>query len=128
MFIRELSKRTGVSVHTIRFYEKSGLIKGYRDDKIESNNYFHYHEESVEKLLLIKDAKSIGFTIREIAQLIDAWFNNEITVNDKVAVLDQKLLTINDRIRQLNEMKKMIIQFKKDVVEENCSTGNVSSE
>jgi MerR family transcriptional regulator, copper efflux regulator len=120
MLINELSKKTGVTIHTIRFYEKSGLIKGIRKEGVKSNNYFHYDEIIVEKLELIRDAKSIGFTISEIAQLIDAWYNNKLTISKKLAILDEKLLQIEDRIKQLKEMKKMITQFKKDVVEDDC--------
>ena len=120
MLINELSKRTGISAHTIRFYEKSGLIKGRRNENVKTNKYFHYDEESVEKLTLVREAKSVGFTINEIAQLMDAWYNNKITVSEKLEVLDEKLLSIDARIKQLKEMKKMIIQFKKDVLEENC--------
>ncbi|MFX5801684.1 MerR family transcriptional regulator, partial [Acinetobacter baumannii] len=76
--ISELSKQTGITAHTIRFYEKSGLIKGKRDEKVKTNNYFHYDEDTVEKLVLIRDAKSVGFTINEISQLIEAWYNNKM--------------------------------------------------
>jgi MerR family transcriptional regulator, copper efflux regulator len=120
MLIGELSKRTGLSAHTIRFYEKSGLIKGKRNENVKTNKYFHYDEEAVEKLALVRDAKSVGFTISEIAQLMDAWYNNKITVSKKLAVLDEKLLSIDDRIKQLKEMKKMISQFKKDVIKDAC--------
>lgn len=120
MLINELSKRTGITAHTIRFYEKSGLIKGKRDESVKSNKYFHYDEETVEKLELVRDAKSVGFTISEIGQLMDAWYNNKMTVSEKLVVLDEKLLSIDDRIKQLKEMKKMISQFKKDVIDENC--------
>ena len=120
MLISELSKRTGITVHTIRFYEKSGLIKGKRDENIKSNKYFHYDQETVEKLELVRDAKSIGFTISEIAKLMDAWYNNKMTVVKKLAILDEKLLSIDDRIKQLKGMKKMIVQFKKDVIEDEC--------
>lgn len=120
MLINELSKRTGISAHTIRFYEKSGLIKGKRDESVKSNNYFHYDEETVEQLELVRDAKSIGFTISEISQLMDAWYNNKMTVAEKLAVLDEKLLSIDDKIKQLKEMKKMISQFKKDVERDEC--------
>ena len=120
MLINELSKITGITAHTIRFYEKSGLIKGKRDETVKSNNYFHYDDETVEKLELIRDAKSVGFTISEIGELMDAWYNNKITVKEKVAVLDEKLISINERIKQLKQMKKMISQFKKDVIEDNC--------
>ena len=120
MLINELSKRTDITVHTIRFYEKSGLIKGKRDGSITSNKYFHYDDETVEKLELIRDAKSVGFTISEIAQLMDAWYNNKMTVEEKLGVLDEKLLLIDKRIKQLKEMKQMISQFKKDIVAEAC--------
>ena len=120
MLINELSKRTGITAHTIRFYEKSGLIKGKRDENVKSNNYFHYDETTVEKLELIRDAKSVGFTINEIGQLMDAWYDNKMTIAEKIGVLDEKLLSIDERIKQLKEMKAMITQFKKDVVEDNC--------
>jgi MerR family copper efflux transcriptional regulator len=96
------------------------LIKGKRDENTKSNNYFHYDDETVEKLALIRDAKSIGFTINEIAQLMDAWYSNQLTITDKIAVLDEKLRSIDERIQQLKAMKKMITQFKKDVLEDNC--------
>lgn len=120
MLINELSKRTGITVHTIRFYEKSGLIKGKRNEQVKSNNYFHYDDETVEKLELIRDAKSIGFTLSEIRQLIDAWYNNKLTVEKKLAVLDQKLLAIDERIKQLKGMKKLISKFKGDIAAEAC--------
>jgi MerR family transcriptional regulator, copper efflux regulator len=120
MLIHELSKTTGLTAHTIRFYEKSGLIKGKRDETIKSNNYFHYDEETVEKLELIRDAKSIGFTLSEIGQLIDAWYNKEFKIADKIAILDEKLLSIDEKIKQLEEMKQLIAAFKADVMEFDC--------
>lgn len=120
MLIHELSKVTGVSAHTIRFYQKSGLIKGSRKSNVTSNNYFHYDDEAVEKLELIRDAKLIGFTISEISQLMDAWFSKKLSVKQKVAVLDQKLNSIDQKIKQLQEMKKLLRGFRKDVLKNNC--------
>lgn len=120
MLINELSKRTGITAHTIRFYEKSGLIKGKRNESVKSNNYYHYDEDTIEKLELIRDAKSVGFTIHEISQLIDAWYNNKMTVTEKLSILDEKLLSIEQRIKQLKEIKKLISHFKKDVLTDNC--------
>lgn len=120
MLINELSKRSGVSIHTIRFYEKSGLIKGRRDETVKSNNYFHYDEDTVEQLTLIRDAKSIGFTINEIAQLMDAWYNNKITTAEKLAVLDEKLQSIEEKIAQLQAMKQLISEFKYSVETDDC--------
>lgn len=120
MLINELSKITGVTAHTIRYYEKYGLIKGKRKDGVKSNNYFHYDEETVEKLELIRDAKSVGFTLNEIKQLLDAWFNKKFTVEKKIAILDAKLISIDEKIKQLKEVKKQIAHFKKEVVKYDC--------
>ncbi len=120
MLINELSKITGVSVYTIRYYERYGLIKGKRNEEVKSNNYFHYNEETVDKLELIRDAKSVGFTLNEIKQLIEAWFNNQFSIDKKVSVLEDKLKLIDEKIKQLKEVKKVIAEFKKKVMENDC--------
>lgn len=120
MLINELAKKTGVTAHTIRFYEKSGLIKGKRKADVKSNNYFHYDEEAVEKLELIGFAKAVGFTISEIGQLIEAWYNKKFTIEKKVGILDEKLASIDDKIKQLKQMKKLIAEFKQDIIDEAC--------
>ena len=120
MLINEIAKITGISAHTIRFYEKSGLIEGKRDESITSNNYFHYDEVTIEKLEFISDAKSVGFTIREIGQLIDAWYNNRFSKEEKLSILDEKLHSLEQKMKEIKEMKKQILQFKDDVVNDRC--------
>ncbi len=39
MFINELSKRTGVAIPTLRYYENFGLFKGVTDETVTTNNY-----------------------------------------------------------------------------------------
>ena len=116
MLINELSKITGITPHTIRFYEKSGLIKGKRDEKIKSNNYFHYNEETVERLKAIKEAKSAGFTINEISQLIDSCFIDIYSKEEKLDFLNKKLASIDQKILDLEQMKNKINQFKMEVM------------
>ena len=120
MLISELSKKSGISVHAIRFYEKSGLIAGRRDESIKSNNYFHYDEVTVEKLEFISDAKSVGFTIKEIGQIIDAWYNRKYSKKEKLQILNDKLLSLERKMKEIREMKKQINQFKEDVVSNRC--------
>ncbi len=120
MLIHELSIKTGLSPHTIRFYEKSGLVKGKRDVTVKSNNYFHYDEETVEKLEFINDAKSVGFTISEIGQIIDAWYNNKYSKKEKLNILDEKLVALETKLKEIKEMKKLISQFRGDVISGQC--------
>jgi MerR family transcriptional regulator, copper efflux regulator len=120
MLINELSKISGVSAHTIRYYEKYGLIKGTRNESITSNNYFHYSDDDAYKLNLIKEAKSIGFTLNEIKEILDAWFNKQFSIENKIAILDEKQLQIDAKIKQLKEVKKMIAHLKSEVLEKDC--------
>ncbi len=120
MLINELSKKTGLSPHTIRFYEKSGLIEGKQNEAVKSNNYFHYDEVTVEKLEFISDAKSVGFTIKEIGQMIDAWYKQKYTKEQKLEILDDKLISLEQKMKEIKEMKKQILQFKEDVVNDRC--------
>ncbi len=120
MLINELSKKTGISTHTIRFYEKSGLIEGKQNESVKSNNYFHYDEVTVEKLEFINDAKSVGFTIREISQIIDAWYSSKYTKEQKLEILDGKLKDLEQKMKEIKEMKNQILQFKDDIVNDRC--------
>ena len=109
-----------MSAHTIRFYEKSGLIEGKRDESVKSNKYFHYDEETIEKLEFIVDAKSIGFTIREIGQIIDAWYKKKFTKKEKINILEDKLVSLEKKLKEIKEMKKLISRFKEDVLNGRC--------
>jgi MerR family Zn(II)-responsive transcriptional regulator of zntA len=120
MLINELSKKTGLSAHTIRFYEKSGLLEGKQDESVKSNNYYHYDDVSVEKLEFISDAKSVGFTIKEIGQMIDAWYNNKYSKIQKLEILDEKLVSIEQKMKEIKEMKKLLLEFKDDVEHDRC--------
>ena len=120
MLISELSKKTGISPFTIRFYQKSGLIEGKQDTTVHSNNYFHYDEVTIEKLEFIADAKSVGFTIKEIGQLIDAWYNKKYTRKQKLQILDDKLHSLEQKLKEIREMKKQILRFKDDVFNDRC--------
>ena len=111
MLINELSKFTGISAHTIRFYEKSGLIKGKRNEEVKSNNYLHYDEETVQRLGAIQRAKAAGFTISEIGQLINC-FLDVYTKAQKIEVLDNKLATLREKMNELKEMINFVDMCK----------------
>lgn len=118
--INQLSKETGISIATIRFYEKSGLFKGKKNTDVKSNNYTYYDDEVVYKLDLIRDAKSVGFTLSEIKELIDAWYSKKITKEKKIAILDKKLSQIEEKIEELKSVKKQIGFLKSEVEKYDC--------
>ena len=118
--IHQLSKETGIPIATIRFYEKSGLFAGKKKAEVKSNNYTYYDDEVLDKLALIRDAKSIGFTLSEIKKLIDAWHSKRISKAKKLEVLDEKLRQIDLKIRELKAVKKQIAFLKTEVETYDC--------
>jgi MerR family Zn(II)-responsive transcriptional regulator of zntA len=120
MLINELSKRTGVSIHTLRYYENYGLFKGASDDKVKTNNYKQYDEVLVEKIELIKEAKEIGFTLSEIKSLLDSWYSKRLSVERKVEILKVKISEIDNKILQLKQVKKYLVDGIKDVRKGDC--------
>ncbi|MBI1268612.1 MAG: MerR family transcriptional regulator [Cryomorphaceae bacterium] len=120
MLISELSKRTGLSTHTLRYYENYGLFKGVTDEKVKTNNYKQYDESLVEKLELIKEAKEIGFTLSEIKKLLDSWFSKRLSVEKKVEILETKIKEIDGKIHQLKQVRKFLVEGIEDVRKGDC--------
>ena len=108
MLIVEICKKTDLSKDTIRFYEKKGLLKVNRT-KSEYNNYKEYTAEHVKTLLLIKKAKRFGFTLTEIASLLELVNNNLATCTSLQMIVNDKISDIDKRIADLIDMKNIIL-------------------
>lgn len=120
MLINELSKRTGLSIHTLRYYENYGLFKGKVDEKVKTNNYKHYDESLVEKIELIIEAKEIGFTLSEIKKLLDSWHSKKLSIEKKVEILELKIKEIDGKIHQLKQVRKFLVDGINDVKNGDC--------
>lgn len=113
--ISQLSKETGIPIATIRFYEKSGLIKGEKKPGVTTNNYLYYGDDVVEKLRFIQMAKAVGFTLSEIKEVIDAWYLKKISRKAQMDVLELKLVQIEEKIQELKAMKRQIMTCIKNI-------------
>lgn len=120
MLINELSKRTKLSIHTLRYYEKYGLFKGEVNEDVKTNNYKYYDENLVEKIALIKEAKEIGFTLSEIKKLLDDWCDNKLSEEKKVEVLNIKIAEIDAKILQFQQVRKFLVDGIEDVKNGYC--------
>lgn len=113
--INQLSKETGIPIGTIRFYEKSGLISGKKKPEVKTNNYVYCGDDAIDKLKFIQMAKAVGFTLIEIKEVVDAWYEKKISKKAQLEVLNRKLLQIDEKIQELNEMKKQIAICKENI-------------
>lgn len=67
MTISRAADEAGVGVETIRFYERKGLIE---QPLRPSGGYREYDRETVERIRFIQQAQELGFTLREIGELL----------------------------------------------------------
>lgn len=68
MRIGELAKVAGVGVETVRFYERKSLVE--QPPKPFFGGFREYPEEAVERIKFIRQAQEIGFSLREIQELL----------------------------------------------------------
>ncbi|AIQ44408.1 MerR family transcriptional regulator [Paenibacillus sp. FSL R7-0297] len=66
MRIKDLSEKSGLSVYTIRYYEKEGLLDSQHFQRAE-NNYRNYNEKAIERLKLIKKFQSVECSLAELS-------------------------------------------------------------
>ena len=69
LHIGDVAERVGLSLRTVRYYEEQGLFApAGRTD----GGFRLYTDEQVDRLLLIKQMKPLGFTVQEMCELLDA--------------------------------------------------------
>jgi MerR family transcriptional regulator, copper efflux regulator len=107
MLISELATRMELTIDTIRFYEKQGLIDETHYSRT-SNGYRHYSEAALQRLTLIKLGQAAGFTLSEMRQEIHAWETNQMTPEQKELYLCRKLEDIEQKLITLNAVKAYI--------------------
>ncbi|MDQ0191543.1 MerR family transcriptional regulator [Alicyclobacillus cycloheptanicus] len=93
MKIQELAAKTGLTVYTIRFYEKEGLLDS-RHVRREENNYRNYSEEAIERLKLVKKFQGVGFSLAELKEILQEHDANTLTNLQVIELIRQKMSEI----------------------------------
>ncbi|RYZ77589.1 MAG: MerR family transcriptional regulator [Proteobacteria bacterium] len=109
MRIGELSKKTGLSVDALRFYEKSGLIKG--PSRTEAG-YREYSEEAVAALEFISHCRSLDIPIPEIKKLLRVRSGSAKSCREANQVIDEQLDNLRSRIKELKKLEKNLAQLR----------------
>ncbi len=105
--ISKLAKELGINVETVRFYEKKGLI--VQPEK-PIQGYRHYPDETIVRIRFIKRAQELGFTLDEITSLMSL---EERSCAQVQALAEQKLQTIQDKMKDLKRLEKALATLLK---------------
>ncbi|RMG25321.1 MAG: MerR family transcriptional regulator [Methanobacteriota archaeon] len=106
--VGKLAKLAGVNVETIRYYERIGVLP--RPVRRESG-YRMYSEEDVRRINFIKHAQQLGFSLKEIKELLELRIDARtscdqvrIQAEEKIKMVKQKIATLRRIEAVLNEL------------------------
>ena len=117
--IGEVAKQAQVRIETLRYYEWTGLVA---NSPRSESNYRRYPQETVRRVQFIKRAQELGFSLKEIMELLALRATPEIPCADIRRRALDKITAIEEKIQTLNAMKHALAQL----VEECSGQGEVT--
>ena len=119
--IAEAARRTGVSVHTLRYYERAGLVVTAVDRTAGGRR--RYHQLDLDWIVICTRLRATGMPIKAIrryAQLVSAGPGNE---QERLALLESHRADVTARLAQTREHLKLI-DHKIDVYRGRVAAGD----
>jgi DNA-binding transcriptional MerR regulator len=121
MSIAEAARRTGVSVHTLRYYERAGLVVAPIDRTLGGRR--RYHQEDLKWIAICTSLRATGMpisAIRRYAQLVSAGSGNE---QERLALMEGHRAEVTAKLAELQENLKLI-DHKIDVYRGRVAAGD----
>ena len=108
MQIGQLAKLAGVAVDTVRYYERQGLLP--RPQR-QGSGYRRYAQDDVLRLRFIRRAKALGFTLEEIAGLLELSARRNEDMADLKQAAELRLQVLDNRIAELQRVRAGLRQL-----------------
>ena len=103
--IGQLAQRAGVGVETIRFYERKGLLS---EPPRRESGYRDYPLETVARVTFIRRAKQLGFTLKEINELLELRVRPKRSCCQVKESAEGKIADIDGKIVSLRRMRRAL--------------------
>lgn len=105
MNIRDASERSGVTAKTIRYYEQIGLTP---KPERQANGYRSYADRDVETLRFVNRARKLGFSLRDISDLLALWQDTERSSAEVKALVGQHIDDLDQRIADMKAVRRVL--------------------
>jgi DNA-binding transcriptional MerR regulator len=106
MKIGEVASASGVTVDTVRFYERVGVLP---EAARTSSGYRDYAGETVVRIGLVRELQAIGFTLREVVDALAAHDAGGATCTSERWRLDAVLARVDARRAELDQLRERIV-------------------
>src|SRR5262249_5821586 len=104
----EIAKQGGVNLETIRYYERRGLLP--RPPRTPAG-YRTFGPEAVRRLRLVKRAQALGFSLREIKELLSVRAAPRARCADVRARAETKITEVDAKIRSLRAIRRALLRL-----------------
>ena len=106
--IGAVAKAAGVGVETIRFYEREGLIT---EPQRRPSGYREYSMDAVRRIRFIRSAKDLGFTLKEIGELLSLRVDPSTSCAEVRSLARTKITDVEQRIATLERIKAALVEL-----------------
>lgn len=106
MNISEVAKKTGLTSKAIRFYEEKGLVT---PPLRSENGYRSYSAKHLEELMLLRQARQVGFNLEECREMVQLFNNPQRHSADVKARTLDKVAEIEAHIQELTLMRERLL-------------------
>lgn len=107
--IGQVASQAGVSVDTVRLYEREGLLRAAGRT---GGNYREFSGDAVDRLRFVLRAKELGFTLREIKGLLALYDDPAATRADVRSQADAKLAEVEQELLTLREKQSALARLR----------------
>ena len=107
--IGKLASAAGVNAQTIRYYERSGLV---RAPKRTSAGYRQFGADELRRLLFIRRAQDVGFTLAEIRELLALRIHDPRSCAAVSRRVEAKITATEEKIRELQKLLKSLSRLR----------------
>jgi DNA-binding transcriptional MerR regulator len=120
--IGDVSKRSGIGIEALRFYEKSGILE--KPSRTYSG-YRVYGEEVLERLAFIKRAQALGFSLDEIKRIIEDARKGESPCDEVREIVSRRLEELDERMREMRRYRKELAETLEEWNEVGRAPGHI---
>ncbi|EPR75403.1 putative MerR-family regulator [Leifsonia rubra CMS 76R] len=108
MKIGELASQLNLNPKTVRYYESIGVLPA---PERTSSGYRDYDDSYVDRLTFIRTAQRLGITLDEVKEILRFQDQGEAPCSYVRGVLDAQMSSIDQRIRELNDLRAQLSQL-----------------
>lgn len=106
--IGQLSRLSGTGVETIRYYEREGLIS---EPPRRASGYRQYPEDTLSRLRFIRHAKALGFSLRDIKELLELRVAPGTTCADIRKRAEEKIADVRAKLEMLRQIEQALMKL-----------------